>query len=74
MFQKHTQDFGENQNQNHADEQTGLLSSASDTGVTNNTNSETSGKTSKTDRQTSTELDEASVKGQVLLQTIRDKN
>jgi len=69
-----TQDFGENQNQNHADEETGLLSSSSNTSITNNTNSETSGKTSKTDGQTSTELNEASVKGQVLLQTIRDKN
>lgn len=36
-----TQDFSKNENQNHSDIETGLLSSSTDTGVTNNTNSKT---------------------------------
>lgn len=36
-----TQDFSENENQNHSDVKTGLLSSSTDTGVTHNTNSKT---------------------------------
>jgi len=69
-----TQDFGENENQNHADEETGLLSSSTDTGVTNDTNGETSSETSETDRQTSTELDETSVEGHLLGKTIGDEH
>lgn len=69
-----TQDFGENQNQNHANEQTGLLCSASDTSVANNTNSKPSSKTSETDGKTSTKLDKTGVEREVLLQAIGDKD
>jgi len=62
-----TQDFGENENKNHADEEPRLLSSTTDTSITNNTNSETSSKTGETDGETSTELDEASVKSVLVL-------
>lgn len=62
-----TQDFGENENKNHADEESGLLSSSTDTSITDNTNCETSSETSKTDGETSTELDEASVESVVVL-------
>lgn len=72
----HTQDFGENENQNHADEKTRLLSTSTDTGVTNNTNSETSSETSETDSETSTELNETGVQAELLLETIgnQDRN
>jgi hypothetical protein len=69
-----TQNFGENENQNHSDEKAGLLRGSSDTSITNNTNGETGGKTSKTDGQTSAELNEARVQGKVLLQAIGDKD
>lgn len=36
-----TQDFSENEDEDHADEETGLLSCAADTGVADNANSET---------------------------------
>lgn len=36
-----TQDFGENENQNHSDVETRLLSSSADTSITDNTNSKT---------------------------------
>jgi hypothetical protein len=45
----------------HSDEKPGLLGGTPDTCVSDNTNGETGGKTSKTDRETSTELDETSV-------------
>jgi hypothetical protein len=69
-----TQDFCENENQNHADKETGLLGSSSDTGIADNTNGEPGGKTSKTDRQPSTELDESSIQRKLLLQAIGDKD
>ena len=69
-----TQDFGENENQNHSDEKAGLLCGSSDTSITNNTNGKTGGKTSETDRETSSELNEAGVQGEILLQAIRDKH
>jgi hypothetical protein len=50
------------------------LGSSTDTSITDNTNGETGSKTGKTDGKTSTELDEASEQGQVLLETIGDKN
>jgi hypothetical protein len=62
-----TQDFSENENQNHSDEKAGLLRGSSDTSITNNTNGETGG-------QTSAELNEARVQGKVLLQAIGDKH
>lgn len=70
---KRTQDFSENENQNHSDEQTGLLSASSDTSITNNTNGETSSETSKTDSKASSKLNEASVEGHLLLQAVGDK-
>lgn len=69
-----TQNFSENEDQNHADKQTRLLSCATNTSVTDNTNGETSSETSETDSETSTELDETCVKRELLLQTIGDKN
>jgi len=69
-----TQDFGENENQNHSDEQPGLLGGSSHTGVTNNTNGETSSHTRKTNRETGTELDEAGEEGGLLLQTVGDQD
>lgn len=36
-----TQDFGENEDQDHSDEEFGLLSRTADTSITDNTNSET---------------------------------
>lgn len=69
-----TQDFGENQNQKHTDKQTGLLRGASDTSVTHNANGEAGGKSRQTDRQTSTQLDETSVKRLLLLQRVRHQH
>ena len=62
-----TQNLGENKNQNHADEKSGLLSSTAHTSITDNTDSETSGQASQADGQTSTELDETGVQGVLLL-------
>jgi len=69
-----TQDFGENENQDHSDEQPGLLGGSSHTGVTDNTNGETSSHTRKTNRETGTELDEAGEEGCLLLQTVGDQD
>lgn len=70
-----TQNFSENENENHADEEPGLLSSTAHTSITNNTNSETSSKTSKTDGETGTELNETSVESVVLLaEVVRDQD
>merc|ERR1712107_812156 len=55
-----TESLRENENQNHTDEKLGLLSSGTDTSVTNNTNSNTSSKTTETSTQVS-ESSEASV-------------
>lgn len=69
-----TQNFGKNKNQNHSDEKTGLLSSSTDTSITDDTDSETSSETSETDRETSSKLDETSVKGKILLQPIGNEH
>lgn len=69
-----TQDFSENENKNHADEETGLLGSSSNTSITNNTNGETCSETSKSDGETSTELNETSEQRKILLQAIGDKD
>ena len=69
-----TQDFGENENQDHADEETGLLGSSADTSITDNANGETSGHTGQTDGETGTELDEASVEGKALSETVGDQD
>lgn len=69
-----TQDFSENEDQNHSDVKTRLLSSSTDTGVADNTNSETSSKTGQTDSKTGAELDESSVQGELLGQVVGDQD
>jgi hypothetical protein len=69
-----TQDFGENEDKNHADEQPGLLGRSSYTGITNNTDSKTRSHTSKTDRETGAQLDEVGEEGRVLFQVVRDQD
>jgi hypothetical protein len=69
-----TQDFSENENQNHSDEQPGLLSGSSYTSVTDNTDGETSSHTRQTDRETGTELDEAGEERNRLRQTVGDQD
>lgn len=69
-----TQHFSENENKNHADEESWLLSSTTDTSVTDDTNSETSSETSETDGETSTELDEASEERQILPEVVGDQD
>lgn len=54
-----TQHLGENEDQDHSDEQTRLLGSSTDTGITDDSNGETSGKSGETDSQTSSQVDEA---------------
>lgn len=53
-----TQNFGENENEDHADEQPWLLSGSSDTSVTDDTDGKSSSEPSKTDGKTGAELDE----------------
>ena len=55
-----TESLRENEDQNHTDEKLRLLSSGTDTSVTNNTNSNTSSKTRETDTETSTQVSETS--------------
>lgn len=74
MSHVHTQDFGENENQDHSNKETRLLSGSTDTGITNNTNGKTSSKTSETDGKTSTELDETGVQREILLETVGDED
>lgn len=69
-----TQNFSENEDQNHANEQPGLLGSSAHTSVTDNTNSETSGHTRETDSETSSELDEVGEQRRVLLKTVRNQD
>ena len=69
-----TQDFRENENQNHADEQSWLLSSTADTSVTDNTNGETSSETGKTDGETGAELDEVGEEGGALAEVVGDQD
>jgi hypothetical protein len=70
-----TQDFGENENQNHADEQPRLLRSSTDTSISHNSNGEAGSETSQTDSETSTELDETSEESVViLLETVGDQD
>jgi len=72
---KLTQDFSENENENHADEESGLLSSTTDTSITNDTNCETSGKTSKTDSKTGAKLNETGVESITILgETVGDQD
>jgi hypothetical protein len=69
-----TQDFGENENENHSDEQPGLLGSSADTSVTDNSDGETSSHTGETDSETSTELDEVGEQRRILLETVGDED
>ena len=58
-----TQNFGENENEDHADEESGLLGGSSYTSVTDDANGESSSETSETDGQTRTELNESLSEG-----------
>lgn len=49
-----TQYLGEDEDQDHADEESGLLSGSPDTGITDDANSESGGQTGKAYSQTST--------------------
>lgn len=69
-----TQDFGENENENHADEETGLLSSSTDTSVTNDADGKPGGQTGQTDGQTSTKLDEVGKQRGPLRQAVGDQD
>ena len=69
-----TQHFGENENQNHANEETRLLGSSTDTSITDNANGKASGETGKTDRETGTKLDEAGVECHILREVVRDED
>ena len=69
-----TQDFGENEDKDHADEESGLLSSASHTSISNNADSKAGGQTRQADAETSAELEEGSKQGQILLQPIGNKD
>ena len=57
-----TQDLGENKNKDHADVQSWLLSCASNTGVTDNTDSITGRQTRQTYSQTSSKVDKSAEK------------
>lgn len=54
-----TENFGEDEDEDHADEESGLLGGTPHTGVADDTNGESGSKTSETDSKTGTELDEA---------------
>ena len=73
-LRRHTQDFGENENQNHSDEQSRLLRSTTDTCVTNNANGEACSKTGETDGETGTKLDETSKQRSLLSEIVGDKD
>lgn len=53
-----SQSLSENEDQNHTDEETGLLSVGANTSVTNDTDGHTGSETGETDRETSTEVGE----------------
>lgn len=53
-----TQYLGENENQDHTDEQTGLLGGTSHTGVADDADSEAGRETGEPDRQTGTQMNE----------------
>ncbi len=73
--QQLTQDFSENENQNHADEQPRLLRSATDASITNDADREAGGHTRKADGKTGAELDETGVEGvAVLCEAVGDQD
>ena len=51
-----TKDLGENEDEDHADEETRLLSRSSDSGVTHNANGVSGSKTRQADGQTSSQM------------------
>ena len=69
-----TQDFGENEDKNHADEQPRLLSGTSDTSITDDADGETGRKTSEADGETSAELDESSEERSLLSEVVGDQD
>jgi len=69
-----TQDFGENENQNHADEETRLLGSATDASIADDADGKASSQTGETDGETGAELDEPLVERHDLLEAIGDKD
>jgi hypothetical protein len=69
-----TQDFGENENENHSDEQPGLLGSSSYTSIAHDSNGETSSHARQTDGETGTELDEIGEKRRALFETVRNQD
>ena len=70
----HTKHFSKDENQNHADEQTGLLRSATHTCITNDPDCETGREPCEPDSQARTQLDEAGKQGGVLTQVVRDEH
>ena len=56
-----TQHLSENENQNHSDEEPGLLGSSTNTSISNNADSEPSGKTGKPDTETGTHVNESTI-------------
>ncbi len=72
---KLTQDFSENEDQDHADKESWLLGSSTDTSIANDTDREASSHTSEADGETSTELDETGVESVILLlKAVRDQD
>lgn len=71
---KRTQDFGENENEDHADEQTRLLGRSAHASVPDDADGEAGSQTGKTDGQSGAQLDEARVQRKLLLQAVRDED
>lgn len=69
-----SQDLGENEDQDHPDEQPGLLGRPPDSGVADDTDGEPCGETGETDRETGSELDEPGVQGHGGLKVTRDQD
>lgn len=69
-----TQNFSENEDKNHSDVKTRLLSGSTNASVTDNTNSETGSQTSQTNSKTSTKLNETSIQRQALVQIISNQD
>jgi hypothetical protein len=69
-----TQNFGENENENHADKQARLLRRAADTSIADNADGKTGGETGDADRQTGAELDQAREEGLPLAEVARDED
>jgi hypothetical protein len=70
-----TQDFSENEDKDHANEESRLLSCASHTSITDNSNSEACRQTGQADGETSTKLEEGRVQCVIgLLQAVGDQD